>query len=264
MSHVPFNRAIRELHDHLNRIGIRHQVVDLPGDSLIPRARNLFANVACFDKGPDGVPFTHLLFIDADIGFNARDIESMLAWNKDICGLPYTRKSLNWPAIIMAVQKGVTDHGVLSHVAGHPVINTNGEQIDFDVSKPVQFPQLGTGCLLIHRRVLEKFAEDKSREYCLMEGERQSGVDPSRKFAIDFFQIGINKKSKYYDSEDYRFCLDARDMGFETWMLPWAVTVHQGVYSYWMDIAATAGLGIPLGDIPVEKAKVCETVKVQS
>ena len=239
---VPHNRSLRQLVDLLTKFGVRHQILDLGTESLIPRGRNAFANIVCFDRDPFGEWYTHLLFLDVDIGFNAINITQALGWDKDIVALPYPCKAINWNYIVHAVKQGVEDPAVLSRMGSRPIVNSTDPVPSFDSTEPVQFPQLGTGIMLINRKVLLKFAEDETRKYRLMLGEQLYGP---RDYAIDFFQIGINPETRYYDSEDYRFCLDARKLGFETWLLPWAVTSHTGNYEFLMDIMGQAQFGIP-------------------
>lgn len=243
---VSHNRALRGLIEVLKANGIRHLVSDTTTESLIPRARNAFGNVVCFDHDPFGQFYTHLLFLDVDIGFNPYDILSAIGWDKDICGIPYPCKDINWKYILDAARNGVEEPLVLSRMGSRPIINTNGECIPFNVTEPVQFPQLGTGILLIKRGVFQEFAKDESRRYILMQSEKYNDRD----FAYDFFQIGVNPETRRYDSEDYRFCLDARKLGYETWMLPWPVTTHTGPYEFTMDMIAQTVNGIPRNATP--------------
>lgn len=241
-TYVHHNRSLRNLEKALNAYHVRYTIMETITESLIPRARNIFANVCCFDSDESGNAYTHLQFLDVDIGFNPHNIIQAIAWDKPIVGLPYPAKDINWGYIVAAVKKGVEDGTTLKRMGSRPIINTNGKMIPFDPMLPVEFPQLGTGVLLIQRHVLEAFAKDGSRKYRLMEGEKFYGA---RDWAYDFFQIGINRDSGYYDSEDYRFCLDAAKLGFDRWMLPWAVTSHTGPMDFWMDMAGQAQYGIP-------------------
>ena len=245
---VSHNRSLRVLTELFKMKGIRHQIIEITSESLIPRARNAFANVVAFDKDPNGDFYSHLLFLDVDIGFNGQNILEAIGWKKDIVALPYPCKDINWSYIYDAASKGVADPTALSRMGSRPIINTNGTARSFNTSEPVQFEQLGTGLLLIKREVLLKFTEDESRKYKLMDGEKK--FYPNRDFAYDFFQIGINKDSRFYDSEDYRFCLDARELGFETWLIPWAVSTHTGPMEYVIDMQAQGQFGIPRQDSP--------------
>ena len=248
-TYVQHNRALRGLTDLLREKGVRFSIAETLTESLIPRARNAFANICCFDGDVAGQDFTHLLFLDVDIGFNPINILEAIGWDKDIVALPYPCKAINWSYVVDAVKKGVEDPTALARMGSRPIVNASGPVPAFNCGEPVQFPQLGTGILLIKRAVFQKFTEDSSRRYKLMEGERIPSVRGSREYAYDFFRIGINSKSNYYDSEDYRFCLDAREFGFQTWLLPWAVTSHTGMMDFWMDIPAQAAVGIPPADV---------------
>lgn len=240
---VSHNRSMRILVDVLKQYGVRHQIIELTSESLIPRGRNAFANIVAFDKDPEGNHYTHLLFLDVDIGFNGANILDAIGQDKDIVALPYPCKDINWNYIYDAASKGISDPQVLSRMGSRPIINTSGCVERFNTAEPVQFPQLGTGILLIKRHVLLKFTEDPERRYNLMDGEKR--FYPNRDYAYDFFRIGIDKETRFYNSEDYQFCLDARKMGFESWLLPWAVTTHSGCYEFVLDIQAQGQYGIP-------------------
>lgn len=249
MTYVTHNESLTMLAFALTNHQVKFDIKYIANESLIPRARNRFATMA-LGKNRDGLDYSHLLFLDTDIGFSPQDIISLIAVDKDIAALPYTAKCIDWKKIVRAVKSGVTDGTVLSHLGGRPIINTNLDDTTFNISEPVQFPQLGTGLLLIKRKVLQKFADDPERQYKLMPGERASDLD--QEVAYDIFRIGINSKTRYYDSEDYRFCLDAREMGFETFLLPWAITSHTGPQTFIMDIPGMASHGISVTVEPDE------------
>jgi hypothetical protein len=92
--------------------------------------------------------------------------------------------------------------------------------------------------MLIKRHVLLKFTEDESRRYLLPES--LDDEKSLRNYAYDFFQLGVNRETRHYDPEDFRFCIDARKMGFETWLLPWAVTTRAGSYEFCLDLYTQA------------------------
>lgn len=259
LSYASYARSIRALTDTFRAYGVRHQVLELTNESLIPRGRNTFANIVALDKDPAGEDYSHLLFIDADIGFNPMNIMQALGWNKDIVALGYPAKDIDWNKIVRAIKNGVEDPVLLARMGSRPIINTNQDDTTFDIFKPIQFPQLGTGILAINRRVLVKFTEDLSRRYKLMDGEQKSY---KREYAYDFFKCGIDAKTRYYNSEDYQFCIDATEMGFETWLLPWAITSHTGPYEFWLDMPAQAANNVHVvGFQPVEDSSAKEAAQ---
>src|ERR1035437_4020161 len=103
-----FARSVADLAAVCTRYQIQLQIYFLFNESLITRARNY----ACDEFMRSGA--SHLLFIDADIGFDANDVIGMLALQRDespydIIGAPYPKKTISWEKIKMAVDKGKAD-----------------------------------------------------------------------------------------------------------------------------------------------------------
>lgn len=247
------NTSVISLILELQKSGVDHELHYLPNESLIPRARNRFGTLTL--NGNGAKQYTHLLFLDVDIGFQAKDIVSMIALDKDIVALPYSAKDFDWAKIVKAVKSGVSDPETLKHIAGRPIINADKET-HFSLTEAVEFPQLGTGVLLIKKRVFEGLAKDESRKYRLMNNEKSEIM--GQEYAYEFFRSGIDPETRYFLSEDYAFCVDARRAGFETWLWPNAITTHTGNYQFTMDIGAQAQLDIDL------TANTEETVAVSS
>lgn len=123
-------------------------------ESLIQRARNYvvdeFLRSDC----------THLMFIDADIGFNAIDIFAMLALDNEIAGAPYPKKTIKWTNVKKAVFKNPQiSESELERLAGDIVFNPVAGTTKFDVSEPVEVMEIGTGMMMIKREVFDKFKE---------------------------------------------------------------------------------------------------------
>ena len=77
----------------LSQNGIGLYYAHMMNESLIPRARNKLTHDFL------GTDATHLMWIDADIGFNPMDIVRMVQADKDIiCGV-YPKKEINWVEI---------------------------------------------------------------------------------------------------------------------------------------------------------------------
>jgi hypothetical protein len=89
--------TLLELDRRMNQAGILHSFNVISHESLIPRARNWFANLALFGADANDKPYSHLLFVDADVSFNPNDVASMIQADKPIVCLPYSGKGINWP-----------------------------------------------------------------------------------------------------------------------------------------------------------------------
>jgi len=60
--------------------------------------------------------FTHLLFIDADIHFDPRDVIALLALDKDVIGAPYPKKSIKWASAQQATVRTLNWDGIIDQL----------------------------------------------------------------------------------------------------------------------------------------------------
>lgn len=209
----------------LANTGIGMSYLHLMNESLITRARNLcadeFLRMDC----------THLLFIDADIGFDPRVIPGMIERNVDIlCGL-YPKKEINWPRVSKAVMDGVPPAG-LPEFAGSVVVNL----VDDAKAKYVASGDLmeiahgGTGFMLIKKEVFLKLSK-KVPQY-LNDMYHAVVSNPEPQYIKEFFATSIDKESGRLLSEDYHFCKIARKHGFKVWADPMIELSHTGTYIF--------------------------------
>lgn len=201
------------------------QFAYMMNESLITRARNSLAYD--FLAGD----CTHLMFIDADIGFNPNDILHMLNANKDIiCGI-YPKKEIDWNQVSNAVKAGVPPQE-LNKYTGAFVVNLvdDAARAEGISNQPMQIANGGTGFMLIQRKVFEALI-GKVPTY---NNDMFLAVDQERKPKIinEFFATSIDEKSNRLLSEDYHFCKIAREAGFTVWAAPWANLVHCGTYNF--------------------------------
>src|SRR5271156_603165 len=71
------------------------------GDALVTRARQTI--VCHFLDDPSA---THLLFIDADIGFEPEQVFRLLEFDADFTAAAYPAKQINWALMSEAVEAG--------------------------------------------------------------------------------------------------------------------------------------------------------------
>ena len=195
-------------------------------ESLITRGRNTlvyqFLTTHC----------THLMFIDADIGFDPRDIVKMIDADKDIiCGM-YPKKEIDWPRVKEAVDNGVPAEELHNHTGSFVVNFAKGERVkEVRMNEPFEIENGGTGFMLIKREVFEKLMPHvpKYRSDMQTAVEFEQGVEPETVY--EFFATSINKDLRLL-SEDYHFCSIAREHGLKVWAAPWARLVHCGTYNF--------------------------------
>lgn len=260
-------KSCLDLQGMFQQMGIEIRFSFLFNESLITRARNYLSDEFLRSKsGPEGkeTPFTDLLFIDSDIHFDPRDIITLLVMDKDIVGGPYPKKSLKWPAIKEAIQRHPQiPPDEFSKLIGDFVFNPIAGTTTFNVTEPISVMEIGTGYMMIKRRVFELMAQQYPEMYYKPDHVGQANFDGSR-YINAFFDCIIDRKrsitivndlgkcrkddviqvggSDRYLSEDYRFCQAWRNMGGEIWLCPWMLTTHLGTYGFQGNLPAIANL----------------------
>lgn len=223
--------------------GIDVRFFYLYNESLITRARNYlvdeFLRSDC----------THLMFIDADIGFNPEDVIALAALadpksDKDIVCGPYPKKCISWEKIKRAVDKGYADVDpeILENFVGDYVFNPveNCESIRLD--EPAKVMEGGTGFMMIQRHVFERFAAAHPERSYLPDHVRTEHFDGSREIHA-YFDCIIDPKSKRYLSEDYMFCQLVQEIGMNVWLCPWMRLQHFGSYVFGGSLVDLAQIG---------------------
>jgi hypothetical protein len=188
----------------------------LGGDALITRARNILVDE--FLKLPDA---THLLFIDADIGFEADQVFRLLAADKDVCGAAYPLKG----------RIGGEMHYVVDIIPG-------GEAIDGFA----RASYLGTGFMMIRRSVFDRFAAHYPA--IAYRGLHAPMNIPGREGGHHaFFDCMIDPVSGIYLSEDFTFCKRWVEMGGEIWVDLDSRLTHIGATEYRGDLSGKLRVG---------------------
>jgi anaerobic selenocysteine-containing dehydrogenase len=194
----------------------------LSNESLITRGRNSLVNDFL------ETDCTHLMFIDADIGFQAEDVFRMVEEDVElICGI-YPKKQINWDMVRTAIDKKV-DNEFLQYFTGAYVVN-NKDGVKIDRENKFEINNGGTGFMLIKREVFMKL-KDKCPRYTndMADVNDQTVLG---KTIIEYFDTSIDPESNRLLSEDYHFCKLARDNGITVWAAPYARLSHTGTYQF--------------------------------
>jgi hypothetical protein len=200
------------------------------GDALITRARQTIVGHFLDDPGA-----THLLFIDADIGFEPEQVFRLLEFGADFTAAAYPAKQINWELMAGAVQAGRTplESATLSYVvetgAAKDMVTRNGF---------VKSRYAGTGFLMIRRSAIEAMIE----HYPELRYTHEHGpADPpaGSRWRSALFNCMVDKETGFYLSEDYSFCRRWIDMGGEIWVDYMSRLNHVGVMVYRGNMAAS-------------------------
>jgi hypothetical protein len=225
----------------LGQAGIPAMFEIAANESLITKARNIL--VEGFLKSQA----THLLFIDADLGFQADDVVRMIQQDKDIIGGQYAKKKINWDVVKSVVANNPDIPGpLINAVVAESTFKPIGDQLTFNINEPVEVESIATGLMLIKREVFEEMAakmpeiEVVSGGSETMDPKTMTRITDAHRKAHAFFDVSIDKETRAYTSEDFTFCKRWRGLGGKIFLAPWTKTVHVGTYEYVCDLAATA------------------------
>ena len=195
MSFVKWGNTCRQL-------GIDWTVETMSNESLISRARNTLT--AKFLSNPES---THLMFIDADIGWEPWHLLVMLNRQVDVIGGLYPMKSLP----------------VKWCVNGIPGQSEGPDGL-------VEVTKTGTGFLLIKRDVFDKLNQHPA----VRPFNNDIGLDPALNTHMKTYFDTAVRENRYY-SEDWTFCENWRDLGGKIWMDTRVVLRHSGSYVFCME-----------------------------
>lgn len=215
MSFVKWANTCRQL-------GIDWTVETMTNESLISRARNTLSAKFLHTEGS-----THLMFIDADIGWEPWHLLALLNADKDVIGGLYPMKSLpvKW------------------------CVNGIPGQVEDPESNLIEVTKTGTGFLLIKREVFEKMnAHPAVRPFT-----NDIGLDPAlNQYMKTYFDTAV-REGRYY-SEDWTFCENWRDIGGQVWVDKRVLLKHVGTYTF--DYGTHEKLYKDLGEMFAPKATV--------
>jgi hypothetical protein len=211
------------------------------GDALITRARaNL---VTAFLDDPEA---THLLFIDADIGFSPEQVYRLLDSGADVVAGLYPIKRVNWTKAKRAI---ANDHENVPAAALDYVFGLEDANNVAVVGGFARVRYVGTGFLMIQRHVLEKMCQhpDYASLRFLHEHSFDALAGSQNRFAL--FECMIDPATGTYLSEDFAFCKRWTDIGGEIWADLESRLSHVGPSVFHGDIATQFASASPPADV---------------
>jgi hypothetical protein len=203
--------------------GLKISYIIRGGDSLIPRTRNSI--VAEFLSKEE---FTHLLWVDADIGFDTAQIMRLLTSPHDVaCGV-YPLKKLMWPDKMPRDMTADEYHAEYTRYPFNPVSNTRVGEDGF-----IEVLDAPTGLMCIKREVLEKMK--KAYPGLRFLSDEMLGLEHLRDDIENnhyrFFDVMTEENGRYL-SEDYAFCRRWQNIGGKVHADCMSNLTHQGTHIY--------------------------------
>ena len=186
------------------QVGLNWSLDTMVNESLIPRGRNnLMAKMMTNQSA------THFMFIDADIRFQPESILQMMAYDKEVIGGLYPKKSLPINYVINL----------------KPQVTVQGDIYTVDT--------MGTGFLLFKRQVYEKLIKAHPETKYVDDIGLGKQYEPMM-YAI--FDTEIDHRGHYL-SEDWTFCRRWQALGGDIWAHSKTLLNHIGHYEFQGDIA---------------------------
>ena len=99
---VPTFHSLHKLSKFFYKEKIDFNIFTLGQESLIPRGRNFLASKMYDDEEN----YTHLLFVDADIGFEVQNLIRLIKHDKEITGGVYPKKNIYWKRLLDRLKGG--------------------------------------------------------------------------------------------------------------------------------------------------------------
>lgn len=204
--------------------GIELMVDFIGNESLVERARNIL--VARFLQSDA----THLLFIDADIGFRPDAVLRLLDANKDVATAVYPKKSFDWTKVAAKLEASDKEPVYQQGLDFNINIASARETVEGDGL--IRVLDSATGFMLIKRGVLDRMvAHYKDELHCVNDIMGQN-----IKEYVALFACMIDPASRRFLSEDYSFCRRYQALGGQIWADLASPLVHIGTNVFSGDV----------------------------
>ena len=208
-----------------NKVKINFQLMK---SSLITQGRNMC--VSAFLESN----FTHLLFIDSDIAFNAGAAGRLIACDKEVISIPYPLKDMNWDKAFSMMQEGKIKNSTdLKNKAFYrypmKVPDNNLIKIKDNVIEVTHSP---TGFMMIKREVFEKLIDHYGDSMKIEQDQVMNGKNTRLPYMYNFFDTMYIPEKKHYLGEDYAFCKRWKDIGGKCYAWIMDYITHVGEHQY--------------------------------
>lgn len=217
-----FVNSMLALQEACRERGVGLHIDLMGGDALITRARSrLAAQFLAYSQA------THILFIDADIGFLPQNVFRLLEADRDVIAAVYPLKRIDWDKTRRAAKADVADlqAASLGYVVRFLPNPDNSVNVEGGFA---QVAYAGTGFLMIKRKALQKIC-DAHPELRAKMGDM---ADSLASEVVMVFDTMIEPETGQFLSEDYAFCRRWRDLGGDIWADFEARLTHVGHAAY--------------------------------
>lgn len=222
MCHALYTRGLVELALRCREAGVSLRLNLITNQASISHARAYIAG-AFLQSDCD-----HLMMIDADMGFAAADVMTLLSLQAsgahEVIGAAGPHKRIDWERVGTAAR---ADPALpLGRVASPVAVNLAQGEGELRLDAPQAVGEMGSAFMMVSRTAIERLCDaypelafsptpDARRAFGL--GERVSAL----------FDTFVDNEGAYL-SEDYAFCRRVRAAGMTVWLVPWIELAHVG------------------------------------
>lgn len=225
---VDYLRGVIGLTGLAEKRGVAVNFAFLSNNASVNRARNMLTGAFLQSDA------THLLFLDADIGFLPEQVLDLVARAQAdarlaVIGAPCPKRKVNWTLVAAAAAKGLAqgNPAELERYSGLFALDVLDPAAGAQLDQPLELKRIGAGLMLIRRDVIETLCE-RHPELRYPVDPQDRGENRLGDYLYALFQPMFDAESGYLLSDDYAFCHRARDAGFRIFAAPWMRTSHTG------------------------------------
>jgi hypothetical protein len=207
--------------------------------SMITQARNVLAHWFMHHSEA-----THLLFVDADMAFEAKDVMRMFDHDHDLMAAIYPRKVISWENVAAAARRfpDLPAEDLVKIAGTFGTFSLLPDKLQMPLDRPFAIANAGTGLMLIRRNVFERL-EQAYPDLRIRMSEKAEKLFPGQDYMHAPFETTFDDEGRVV-SEDLSFCNRWRAIGGDVHGCAWFRTRHLGTYEYASDISAMAAAGL--------------------
>lgn len=217
-----FVQSLLALVDTHSRAGFPLQVFMHQGESLITRARN-----NCVAEFMAHSEWTHLCWIDTDIGFSTEAFQRLLLSDRDIVAGVYPLKRESWPPD--GIDAHMTQQQFNAAYTRYTINITREDEnrevhVVVDDEGFIELPEAPTGFMVIKRQVFTRLME----AYPELQYQPDSLGVANQGYHYRFYDCLVDPQTKRYLSEDFSFCRLWNQLGGKVYIDAQSNLTHMG------------------------------------
>ncbi|WP_423372006.1 hypothetical protein [Burkholderia sp. LMG 32019] len=237
MCYLPYVNGLLELQRTCLTAGIGFEYFYITGTALLHELRNVA--VERFLRSG----LSHMMFIDADIGFRANDVIRMFEQPHDVKIGLCPAKNINWTAVVNAARSDpampVDQIALFAADYSQTAYALDTEEPTIKLDPMFEIYAGGSGLMMLSRAVFEKMETAYPHTKIEFPPNFQNLVADATSM-YEHFEFLRDPDGRSF-SEDISFCKKWRMCGGKLYACTWFKTVHAGLHLYKGDLPALLG-----------------------